>query len=129
MPVVVPNVLVIKPGSSSKIDLNFTSSFPDRSMNMSLESFSNPLPGVQVLSADGLPAGVSAQFLTPSVVVPANGTAVGAISISADKNAPSGTYLMKLSAAWSSPAGGQSSVVFLLTVWNGAGQWPPPPGA
>jgi hypothetical protein len=129
LPVAVPNVLIIKPGSSSKIDLNFTSTFPDRSMNMSLLSFSNPLRGLQDLSADGLPAGVSAQFLTPSVVVPPNGTGVAAISISADENAPSGTYLMKLNAAWSSPAGGQSGVIFLLTVWNGAGQWPPPPGA
>jgi hypothetical protein len=129
VPVVVPNVLIIKPGSSSKIDLNFTSSFPDRSMNLSLQSFSNPLPSLQDLSADGLPAGVSAKFLTPSVVLPPNWTAVAAISISADKNAPSGTYLMKLNAAWSSPAEGQSGVIFLLTVWNGAGQWPPPPGA
>ena len=129
VPVVAPNVLIIKPGSSANVDLNFTSSFPDRSMNMSLQSFSNPLAGLQDLSADGLPAGVSAQFLTPSVVVPPNGTGIAAISISAAENAPSGTYLMKLNAAWSSPAGGQSGVIFLLTVWNGAGQWPPPPGA
>jgi hypothetical protein len=129
VPVVVPNVLIIKPGSSSKTDLNFTSSFPDRSMNMSLQSFSNPLPGLQDLSAEGLPAGVSAQFLTPSVVVPPNGTGAAAISITADENAPPGTYLMELNAAWSSPAGAQSGVIFLLTVWNGAGQWPPPPGA
>lgn len=129
VPVAVPNALIIKPGSSSEINLNFTSSFLDRSMNMSLQSFSNPLPGLQDLSADGLPGGVSAQFLTPSVVVPANGTGVATISISADKNAPSGTYLMKLNAAWSSPAGAQSAVIFLLTIWDGTGQWPPPPDA
>jgi hypothetical protein len=127
VPVVVPNVLILKPGSSSTVDLNFTSTFLDRSMNTSLESFSNPLPGIQGLSADGLPAGVTVQFQTPSVVVPANGTGTAAILISADQSAPSGTYLLELNAAWSSPAGAQSAVIFWLTIWDGIGLWPPPP--
>jgi hypothetical protein len=127
LPVTVPNVLIIRPGSSSEIGVNFSSSFPDRTMNLSLQSFSNPLPAFQSLSADGLPQGVSARFLTPSVAVPANGTGVAVISISANETATPGTYLLKLNASWSSPAGGQSSVLFLLTVWNGTSTWPQPP--
>ncbi|MDG7015990.1 MAG: hypothetical protein JRM82_01290 [Nitrososphaerota archaeon] len=70
VPVKVPNVLIARPGSSSSIYVNFTSSFPDRTMNMSLQSFSNPLPAFQNLSSDGLPPGVSARFVTSSVAVP-----------------------------------------------------------
>jgi hypothetical protein len=127
VPVVVPNVLILRPDSSSRIGLDFSSSFIDRSMNLSLQSFSNPLPAFQSLSAEGLPPEVSARFLTPSVAVPANGTGVEVISLSANSTASSGTYLLMLNAAWSSPAGGQSSTLFLLTVWNGTGTWPPPP--
>ncbi len=127
VPVVVPNVLIMKPGSSAMVGLNFTSTFAVENVTVSPQSFSNPLPGFQNLSSDGLPAGVSAQFLTASVVVPANGNGIATISISANESAPSGTYLLKLNAAWSNIAGGQSSVAFLLTIWDGTGQWPPPP--
>lgn len=127
VPVTVPNVLIARPGSSSNVYVNFTSSFPDRTMNISLQSFSNPLHAFQSLSSDGLPSAVSARFLTPNVAVPANGTSDATITISVSENAPPGTYLLELNAAWSNPAGGQSSVTFLLTVWNGTGIWPPPP--
>jgi hypothetical protein len=126
--VTVPNVLVAKPGSIASIELNFTSTMT-KSVNATLHSL-NPLPGFEPLSSSGTPRGVSLQLEPQALVVPGNGSADARLLISIDKDAPSGTYLIEVNgilyySGWAQP--GTSSVLFLLSVWSGAGQWPPPP--
>jgi hypothetical protein len=126
--VAVPNVVVAQPGSTASIDLNLSSTLTEN-INAAL-SFTNPLPGIESLSSGGVPPGASIQFEPQVLVIPANGSASAKLLLSVDQTAPSGTYLMEVSAKLSGPqggSGGTSNVLFFLSIWNGTGQWPPPP--
>lgn len=123
VPVEVTNVILIKPGSAGSIDLNFSSNLPN-SIDVNF-SFVNPLGNFQTLSSGDLPSGVSIHFASPTVVVPSNGTASTTMEISAAANARSGTYLLQVVA--SSGSQFSTSTTFFITIWNGSGQWPPPP--
>lgn len=128
LPVTVPKIVVVEPGSTASVELNFSSTLT-QSVNATL-SFTNPMPGIESLSSNSVPQGVSLQFDPQALVVPGNGSTNTRLLISVDKNAPSGTYLVEVSATlydplWTQP--GTSGVLFFLSVWNGTGQWPPPP--
>ncbi len=128
VPVSVPNVLVVSPGSSASIGLNFSSTMT-ADLNATL-SFANPLPGVQSLSQGGVPQGVSLQFERQALVVPGGSWTGTRLLVSVDKSAPAGTYLLEVSETIHNPQGTSmvaASVLFFLTVWNGTGEWPPPP--
>jgi len=127
VPVAVPGVLVLKPGSTASIDVNFTSGIGNY-VNASLQ-FSNPLPGLQALSSDGLPPGVSATFSNSTLALPGYTNATRAISFTLGPSAPSGTYLVSISPVSPEFPGIVGSVTFFLTVWDGAGQWPAPPSS
>jgi hypothetical protein len=125
LPVEVPGVLTARPGSTGSIQVSFSANFENYFVaNL---TFSNPLPGIQDLSPDGLPPGVSASFSNSTLTPSAGGNATRTIFLAIDSDAPQGTYLMNLNEAPSDilAAGGQLS--FFLTVWNGTGPWPPPP--
>ena len=122
IPVEVQNVVLLKPGSTGRIDLNFSSnlSYP---VTLSF-SFSNPLGEYQSLSKDNLPQGVSIQFSNPAVVVSSDGTAKTTMEISAAPTDTSGTYILEVVANYESPHSGSSSTTFMISVWNGVGAWP-----
>jgi hypothetical protein len=125
VPVVVPDVVVLGPGSSGSIGFNFSSTLQtDASESL---SFENPLPGIQTLASNGLPQGVNVTFSGQPFTVPNNGSAESTISIAVASDAPSGTFLMELTASQSGTQVGESGVLFLMTVWNGTGTWPLPP--
>ncbi|MGH9918244.1 MAG: hypothetical protein ACRD6W_05150 [Nitrososphaerales archaeon] len=128
LPVIVPNVVVVKPGSTASMGLNFSSTMTN-GVDGTL-SFTNPLPGIESLASNGVPQGVSFQFEPQSLVVPENGSANTKLLLSVSDGAPSGTYLIEVNAKLYGPQGssqGTSSILFFLSVWNGAGEWPPPP--
>ncbi len=127
LPVTVPDVLIAKPGSTGSIELNFSSTL---AQNLSATlSLVNPLPKLESLP-NGLPAGISIQFTPKAFAVPALVSVDTQLTISVSQNAPAGTYLLDINATLYNSDGtqwGGSGVVFLLSVWDGSGQWPPPP--
>lgn len=128
VPVTVPNVVIARPGSIGTIELNFSSTIG--SATKANFSFANPFPSFQSLPSNGLPAGVTIVSSSSSIVIPSNGQALVELTIKADQSAPAGTYLIglkitMLASDWGQPS--ESVSVFVLSVWNGAGQWPPPP--
>lgn len=125
-PVAVPTVVLARPGSNGSIALNFTSTIANSEFNATLSS-SNPLPGIQTLSStDGLPQGVSLRFTKQSVIIPQDGSTTSQLLITVDRNAPSGTYLIEVDGMLGGQPGA-TKILFFLTVWDGLGQWPPPP--
>jgi hypothetical protein len=126
----VPHVLIAKPGSSSSILLDYSTSNLSSPFNITL-SFANPTPSIQNLSSNGNPPGVSLQFSKPNLVLPRNGAVSTAFLISVAGNAAAGTYLIELAETSIFPGSGTTQtnevLLFYLSVWNGAGEWPPPP--
>ena len=125
---IVPDVIVISPGVHGSIGLNITSDHP-QNVNVNL-TVVNPLPDVQSSEVNSNPPGVSIEFAEQQTSVPANGSSQVTLLISAQDGAPQGTYLMEANfsyiyPSWNQPARG--NLLFLLTVWNGEGSWPPPP--
>ncbi len=125
VPVEVPGVLIARPGSTGSIQVSFSANFENyfaADLN-----FSNPLPGLQDLSPDGLPPGVSASFSNGILTHSGTGNATRTLFLTIDDSAPQGTYLINLNEVPTNilAAGGQYS--FFLTIWNGNGDWPPPP--
>jgi hypothetical protein len=124
--VAVPTAVLARPGSNGSIDLNFTSTITNNNFNVTLSS-SNPLPGIQILSStDGLPQGVSFRFTKQSMIIPQNGSTTSQLLITVDRNAPSGTYLIEVDGMLAGQPGAMK-ILFFLTVWDGHGEWPPPP--
>jgi hypothetical protein len=128
VPLIVPDVIVIRPGVHGSIGLNITSDHPqDVNVNLTMV---NPLPDAQNLDTNSNPPGVSIRFAEQQVLVPGTGSSQVTLLFSAQNSAPQGTYLLKANfsyiyPSWNQPARG--NLLFLLTVWNGEGQWPPPP--
>jgi hypothetical protein len=128
-PVIVPNVVIAKPGSTGTIGLNFSSTI-DSQTKANL-SFVNPFQGVQTFLSSGLPLGVTIQASDNSIIIPSNGQTTVNLAISVDQSAPAGTYLIGLKTSMLAPGWGQpgegEDVIFILSIWNGTGQWPAPP--
>ncbi len=129
VPVAVPNVVIAKPGSRGTIELNFSSTI-DSAAKANL-SFVNPFSSFQSLPSNGLPIGVTIVPSSSSIVIPSKGQAPVELTIKVDQSAPAGTYLIglkitMLASNWGQPSEGVS-VIFVLSIWNGAGQWPAPP--
>jgi hypothetical protein len=125
VPVEVPGVLTARPGSTGSIQVSFSENFEN--YFVASLSFSNPLPGIQDLSPDGLPLGVSARFSSSTLTHSGTGNATRTIFLTIDNNAPQGTYLINLNVVTSDIQAGGGQLSFFLTVWSGTGQWPPPP--
>ena len=128
VPVVIPNVVIARPGSTGTVELGFSSTVGS-DVNATF-SFSDPLPGYQALLPSGLPMGVSIQTSSRTLIIPSNGQMSTNLLISVDQSAPMGTYFIELKATlydshWAQP--GESRVFFFLSIWNGSGQWPAPP--
>jgi hypothetical protein len=128
LPLIVPNVVVVRPGASGSIGLNITSNHSqDVIVNLTM---ANPLPGLQSLGSDSSPEGVSMQFMRPQMVVQANGTSQATLLISAQNDVLQRTYLLEVDLEYMYPQWNQpskQSFVFLLTIWNGKGSIPPLP--
>lgn len=125
--VVVPDVLIANPGSTSSVQLNYTTFISHNPPNVTLLVV-NPLSGYQNSSSDGSPPGISFQFLRPTLSLVSNSSAYATLSISVDRNAPSGTYLIEVDATYpSTDLEGRIQLFFFLSIWDGLGQWPPPP--
>jgi hypothetical protein len=93
-------------------------------------TFSNPLPDIQNLQTNGLPVGVTASFSNDTLVLNGAVSSMRTVFFTIDKNVPAGTYLVNLSVALSFGYGNfGSQLPFFMTIWNGTGQWPPPPSA
>src|SRR5947209_2720744 len=95
--------------------------------NTAILAFSLPLPRLQSLSPTGLPPGVSGRFSNDTLTLAGAVSATRTLTLSIDGSAPSGTYLVNLNAVPPDLQGAATSVAFFLTVWDGAGQFPPPP--
>lgn len=129
VPVTVPNVVIARPGSIGTIGLNFSSTI-NSAAKVNL-SFVDPFPSFESLASNGLPTGVTIVPSSSSIVIPSNGQAPVELTISVDQSASAGTYLIGLKIAiiasnWGQPNEGVD-VIFVLSVWNGEGQWPAPP--
>ena len=124
---IVPNVVVVRPGASGSIGLNITSNHSqDVLVNLTM---ANPLPGLQSLGSNGSPEGVSIQFVKQQIVVPANGSPQTTLLISAQSSAPQRAYLLEVDLEYMYPLWNQpskQSFVFLLTIWDGIQQPIPP---
>ena len=124
----VPEVVVVRPGASGSITLKITSNHPqDVNVNLTLV---NPLPAIQNLDIGGSQPRLSIRFERHQVSVPGNGSSEATLLISTLDNTPQKTYLVEVDfsyiyPSWNQPARG--SFLFLLTVWDGEGSWPPPP--
>jgi hypothetical protein len=123
-----PNILTVKPGSTASIQLNVSAGSMQNPPAISFSFSSAFRDPVQNLSSSGAPPGVSFQFSNPSLVL-SKGPANTTLLISIGEDAPSGTYFILLQPL-QSPASqivGGNVVFFFLSVWDGVGQWPPPP--
>jgi hypothetical protein len=128
LPVTVPDVVVVSQNSTASIGLNFSSTLPEDVTDTL--SFANPLPGIESLSQDGMPPRVSLLLEPQSSAVPGGQTSSAQLLISAGKGAPSGTYLVEVDVKLYDQHGapqGASEILFFLSIWDGAGHWPPPP--
>ncbi len=128
LPLIVPNVVVVRPGASGSIGLNITSNHSqDVIVNLTM---ANPLPGLQSLGSDSSPEGVSMQFMRQQMVVQANGTSQATLLISVQNDVLQRTYLLEVDLEYMYPQWNQpskQSFVFLLTIWDGKGYIPPLP--
>jgi len=122
------NVLMVKPGSTGSIRLNVSAGSMQNPPAVSFSFSSAFRDPVQNISSSGDPPGVSFQLSNPTLALgtgPANTT----LFISVNEDALTGTYFILLQPL-QSPASqivGGNVIFFFLSVWNGLGQWPPPP--
>jgi hypothetical protein len=128
VPVVVPDVVIAKAGTTGSIALNFSSNIgTETKANL---TFVNPFPGLQSFLPTGIPSGVTIQT-SKAFIIPSNGQVRVSLTISVNLGAPTGTFFIGartslLASNWSQPSEGVD-VIFILSVWNGTGQWPAPP--
>jgi hypothetical protein len=127
VPVAVPDVVIARPGSTASIQVNFSSNLQNHFIGNI--TFSNPLPDIQNLQTNGLPVGVTASFSNDTLVLNGAVSSTRTVFFTIDRNAPAGTYLVSLGAAFAGYGVIGSQLSFFLTIWNGTGQWPPPPSA
>jgi len=121
---VVPRVIVARPGSTGSIEVNFSSN-----VSFSIVEYLNftALP-IQGFGSNGLPVGVTASYSNDTVVTSgAIPNATRSIFFTISDSAPAGTYLVTMSPVAPYYPDLVEPVSFLLTIWNGIGQWPGPP--
>lgn len=106
-PVIVPNVIILAPGSSGSLKVNVTDECP--------RGF--PCPSDVTLSTGSLPPGLSINFFRQELPLVGNQTVQNMMVISALQNATQGTYLIELD-------GLAVPLYFILSVWNGHSSWP-----
>jgi hypothetical protein len=124
-----PDVLTVKPGSTASVELNVSAGDMPNPPKVSF-AFSNPFRyPFENLSSSGAPPGVAFQFSNPDLILQPNRSANTTLLISVNDSAPTGTYFMLLEPIQSpgSQIVGGNVIFFFLSVWNGVGQWPPPP--
>jgi len=116
----IPHVIVMAPGSSGSIGLNVTGLEMNCSTSYCLSSPFQVAP-----STGSLPPGVSISFSDPLTLVKMGATVNDTMLISVSSTATEGTYLVLLdNKLYNSPDAGRAGY-FILSIWNGQGQWPP----
>lgn len=124
-----PDVLTVMPGSTASIELNVSAGDMQNPPTVSFSFASGFRDPVQNVSSSGSPPGVAFGLSTPDLALQSGRSADTALLISVDQNATVGTYFIILEPV-QSPASqvvGGNVIYFFLSVWNGIGQWPPPP--
>jgi hypothetical protein len=114
----VPDVVVMAPGSSGSITLNFSG---DPNAYRGGGIFTD----TYYPSVGWIPSGISMNFSETAIPMPANQTATDTLSISIAPNATQGTYIIFI--GFPNPLAGvefQASGYLILSVWDGTGQWP-----
>ena len=120
-PLVVENVVVVKPGSSGKIYLQIKPINIDSDVILSFKA-------VDPLGNQDIPRSL---ISFPSNAVAKNGSTISVpITITAPQNARQKTYLIELDTYWKMPDWShamKTRAFFLLSVWDQSGEWPRPP--
>ena len=136
-PVAVPNVLVMRPGSQASVGLVLTglgspcnqtgnsgdsTGGPAQTRSTSTVTVTETYCGPYQISplAVSVPENLSVTFARPDVSVPMGGNATDTMLISAPNNAAQGTYIVFLR----SPPSTASYSYFILSIWDGQGEWP-----
>ena len=127
--VYVPHVVVVAPGTSGTLGLTLqgleADCPPNRtgSSSQTIITVQNCPTAYQVSpSTTQLPTGVSVSFSQPSVNVAAGETLNETMTISVSASAAQGTYMVFLRSAPNTS--GVLGGYYILSVWNGKGQWP-----
>ncbi len=129
-PVYVPNVVVVAPGTSGTlgltlqgIEVNCPPSQTSSSGSQTVITVQNCPTAYQVSpSTSHLPTGVSVSFSQPTVNVADGETLNETMTISVSASAAQGTYMVFLgNAPYTSGVLGD---YYILSVWDGKGQWP-----
>jgi len=133
--VLVPNVLVMRPGSQASVGLNLTGlgrqcnqtgnsgeSTGGAAQTTLTSTVTGTYCGPYEISplAVSVPENVSVTFARPNVSVPMGGNATDTMLISVADNATQGTYIVFLR----NPPSTASYSYFILSVWDGQGTWP-----
>jgi len=120
-PLIIENVVIVKPGESGKIDLEIK---PINIVSDVILSFEV----VDPLRDQGIPKELVSP---PSEAVAKNGSSINVpLSIKAPQNADQRTYLVELDVYWRMPDWNHSMLTrtfILLSIWDGRGEWPHPP--
>jgi len=120
-PLVIENVVVVKPGGSGKIYLQIKPVDMDSDVILNLDV-------VDPFGDQNIPNDL---ISLPSQVVARSGSTVSVpITIKSQIDAVEKTYLIELDAYWKLPDWShamKSRTLFLLSVWDKHGRWPPPP--
>ncbi|HVB01111.1 MAG TPA: YncE family protein [Acidimicrobiales bacterium] len=128
--VYVPNVVVMAPGTTGTLGLTLQGIQADCPPNQTASSGSQTVVTIQDCptsyqvspSTAQLPAGVSVSFSKPTVDVAAGATLNETMTISVSATAAQGTYMVFLQSAPNTS--GVLGDYYVLSVWNGKGQWP-----
>ena len=120
-PLIVENVIVVEPGASGKIDLQIKPINIDSDVILSFEV-------VDPLGDQDIPKHLVS---LPLEAIAENGSEISVpIAIAASSNVAQKTYLIELDVYWRMPGWDhsmQTRTLFLLSIWNGEGEWPHPP--
>lgn len=120
-PLVVGNVVIVKPGASGKLFLRIKPIDIDSDVILAFK-VSDPLGN------QALPEGL---ISLPSKAVAENGSqTLIPITVNAALNAAQKTYLIELDVYWRMPDWShsmQTKTLFLLSIWDGKREWPHPP--
>jgi hypothetical protein len=120
----VPNVVVVRPGLIGSIPINFSYNGPAYVV-ASLDFYILPTDSRNPPPV-GLPPGGTISFSDNAVAVNATTSTTRTIFFAVEGDARPGTYLVIVSPVHAD-AGLFAQLPFLLTIWNGTGEWPPPP--
>jgi hypothetical protein len=110
----------VKPGSIGALSINF-SYYGPAYVGATLDFYVLPT-NAKTPPPVGRPPGVTVSFSSNPVAVNPTSSTTCMIFFAVEVDAPPGTYLVNVK-----PVSGLfPQLPFLLTIWNGTGQWPPP---